>query len=57
MELRPRNEQEIPVGLENKVGVERWTSLDQSLRDIPMRVAGSPTCVRAAPTKTRSYAG
>ena len=34
LELGPRSEQEIRAELENEVGAERWTSLDQSLRDI-----------------------
>ena len=34
LELGPRSEQEIRAGLESEVGVERWTSLDHSLRDI-----------------------
>ena len=34
LELGPRSEQEIRVGLENEVDAERWTSLDRSLRNI-----------------------
>jgi type IV secretory pathway VirD2 relaxase len=34
LELGPRSEQEIRAGLEREVDAERWTSLDQSLRDI-----------------------
>ena len=34
LELGPRSEQEIGAGLEKEVDAERWTSLDQSLRDI-----------------------
>ncbi len=34
MELAPRNKQEIRTVLEKEVEVERWTSLDRSLREI-----------------------
>jgi len=34
LELGPRSEHEIRVGLEKEVDAERWTSLDRSLRDI-----------------------
>jgi len=34
LELGPRSEQEVRAGLESEVGVERWTSLDRSLREI-----------------------
>ncbi len=34
LELGPRNEREIRTALEKEVEVERWTSLDRSLRDI-----------------------
>jgi type IV secretory pathway VirD2 relaxase len=34
LELGPRSDQEIRAGLEKEVDIERWTSLDRSLRDI-----------------------
>jgi type IV secretory pathway VirD2 relaxase len=40
LELGPRSEQEIRVGLENEVGAERWTSLDRSLRDVSDECGG-----------------
>jgi hypothetical protein len=57
MELGPRNEQVIPVGLENEVGVERWTRLDRSLRDISDE-GGGVTDLRPGGTNEKpSYAG
>ena len=40
LELGPRSEQEIRVGLEREVDAERWTSLDRGLRDIADECAG-----------------
>ena len=55
--MGPRSEQEIRAGLENEVGVERWTSLDRSLRDISDEGGGVADLRRAAPAKIPNYAG
>jgi len=40
LELGPRSEREIQAALANEVGAERWTSLDQKLRNIADQMAG-----------------
>jgi type IV secretory pathway VirD2 relaxase len=40
LELGPRSEQEMRLGLEGEVEAERWTILDRSLREIADEGAG-----------------